>query len=57
LGLRFVPGVEISVSWLDQTLHMWSGWAIDPTNEALIAGLAQVAGWAGRAGGTYWRGT
>jgi predicted metal-dependent phosphoesterase TrpH len=43
LGLRFVPGVEISVSWLDQTLHI-VGLGIDPTNEALIAGLAQVRG-------------
>ena len=43
LGLRFVPGVEISVSWLDQTLHV-VGLGIDPSNEALIAGLAQVRG-------------
>jgi predicted metal-dependent phosphoesterase TrpH len=43
LGLRFVPGVEISVSWLDQTLHM-VGLGIDRTNPALVAGLAQVRG-------------
>lgn len=43
LGLRFVPGVEISVSWLDQTLHI-VGLGVDPANEALISGLAQVRG-------------
>lgn len=43
LGLRFVPGVEISVSWLDQTLHI-VGLGVDPANEALIAGLAKVRG-------------
>ena len=43
VGLRFVPGVEISVSWLDQTLHI-VGLGVDPANEALISGLAQVRG-------------
>ena len=43
LGLRFVPGVEVSVSWLDQTLHI-VGLGIDPANPALIAGLAKVRG-------------
>jgi len=43
LGLRFVPGVEISVSWLDQTLHI-VGLGVDPANEALVAGLAKVRG-------------
>lgn len=43
IGLRFVPGVEISVSWLDQTLHI-VGLGIDPANQALISGLAQVRG-------------
>lgn len=41
LGLRFVPGVEISVSWLDQTLHI-VGLGVDYANPALIAGLQQV---------------
>ncbi len=41
LGLRFVPGVEISVSWLDQTIHI-VGLAVDPANAALAAGLRQV---------------
>ncbi len=43
IGLRFVPGVEISVSWLDQTLHI-VGLGVDPANQALISGLAQVCG-------------
>lgn len=41
LGLRFVPGVEVSVSWLDQTVHI-VGLGVDFTNPALIAGLDQV---------------
>ncbi|WP_374244946.1 3',5'-nucleoside bisphosphate phosphatase [Zoogloea sp.] len=41
LGLRFVPGVEVSVSWLDQTVHI-VGLGIDPTDAALIAGLDRV---------------
>jgi len=41
LGLKFVPGVEVSVSWLDQTVHI-VGLGVDPTNAALIAGLDQV---------------
>lgn len=41
LGLRFVPGVEVSVSWLDQTVHI-VGLGVDPSNAALIAGLDQV---------------
>lgn len=41
LGLRFVPGVEVSVSWLDQTLHI-VGLGIDPSNPALVAGLERV---------------
>lgn len=41
LGLRFVPGVEVSVSWLDQTVHI-VGLGIDPTDGALIAGLDRV---------------
>ncbi len=42
LGLRFIDGVEISVSWgEDTTLHI-VGLAIDPCHPALLAGLAQV---------------
>lgn len=42
LGLRFVDGVEISISWGDdQTVHI-VGLGIDPDNPVLIAGLQQV---------------
>lgn len=42
LGLRFVDGVEISISWGDDaTVHI-VGLDIDPGHAALIAGLAQV---------------
>lgn len=41
-GLRFVDGVEISISWgNDQTVHV-VGLGIDPENSALVAGLEQV---------------
>jgi len=43
LGLRFVPGVEVSVSWLDQTLHI-VGLGFDPSNGALVEGLGKVRG-------------
>ncbi len=50
-GLRFVAGVEISVSWvapgdidsLPITIHI-VGLGIDPTNPALLDGLASVRG-------------
>ena len=42
LGLRFVDGVEISVSWGDDTTLHIVALGIDPTNPALLAGLAQV---------------
>lgn len=41
LGLRFVTGVEISVSWGRHNLHV-VGLGFDPGNEALKQGLAQV---------------
>ncbi|HXF79273.1 MAG TPA: PHP domain-containing protein [Usitatibacter sp.] len=41
LGLTFVPGVEISVSWGDTTLHV-VGLAVDPSAPALVAGLASI---------------
>lgn len=42
LGLAFVDGVEISISWGDdQTVHI-VGLGIDPANPALVAGLQQV---------------
>ncbi|HMX16386.1 MAG TPA: 3',5'-nucleoside bisphosphate phosphatase [Rhodocyclaceae bacterium] len=44
LGLAFVNGTEISVSWGDdQTVHV-VGLGIDPHDAALQAGLAQVRG-------------
>jgi len=39
LGLRFFPGVEISVTWRAQTLHI-VGLGIDPDNAALTEGIA-----------------
>lgn len=39
LGLLLVPGVEISVTWNHQTVHI-VGLNIDPANEALQKGLA-----------------
>ncbi len=41
LGLDFVPGVEISVTWREQTVHI-VGLGIDAGNAALIEGLAHV---------------
>lgn len=42
IGLRFVDGVEISISWGDdQTVHI-VGLGIDPANTALIEGLKGV---------------
>ena len=39
VGLRLVPGVEISVTWNGVTVHI-VGLGIDPRNETLQAGLA-----------------
>ena len=41
VGLAFVPGVEISVTWAGRTVHV-VGLGIDPENEALRQGLATV---------------
>ncbi|WP_018410907.1 3',5'-nucleoside bisphosphate phosphatase [Methyloversatilis thermotolerans] len=41
LGLDFVDGVEISVTWMDMTIHV-VGLAIDPRHAPLSEGLAQV---------------
>lgn len=42
VGLRFVDGVEISISWGDdQTVHIL-GLGVDPANAELLAGLHQV---------------
>jgi predicted metal-dependent phosphoesterase TrpH len=42
LGLRFVDGVEISVSWDDDTTVHIVALGIDPDDAGLAAGLAQV---------------
>ncbi|HWS11574.1 MAG TPA: 3',5'-nucleoside bisphosphate phosphatase [Rhodocyclaceae bacterium] len=49
LGMDFVDGVEISVSWRDSTVHV-VGLGVDPGSEALREGLARIRdGRAGRA--------
>ena len=40
-GLRFLNGVEISVTWNFQTLHV-VGLNIDPANHVLLSGLAKI---------------
>ena len=40
-GIGFMPGVEVSVSWQDITLHV-VGLGIDPASPTLREGLAQV---------------
>ena len=41
IGLRFVPGVEVSVTYAEQTVHI-VGLGIDPASEVLRNGLADV---------------
>ena len=42
IGLRFVDGVEVSISWGDdQTVHI-VGLAVDPDNATLLEGLQRV---------------
>lgn len=41
LGMHYVPGVEISVTWSEQTVHI-VGLRIDETNATLIEGLAKT---------------
>jgi 3',5'-nucleoside bisphosphate phosphatase len=41
LGIRFIDGVEISVTWAGMTLHI-VGLGVDPASEALERGLASV---------------
>ena len=41
LGLPYVPGVEISVTWAGETIHV-VGLGIDPLNADLIAGVART---------------
>lgn len=41
LGMRYVAGVEISVTWAARTVHI-VGLRIDPTHPTLVAGLEQT---------------
>ena len=41
LGLPFVPGVEISITWAGQTVHI-VGLHVDERNPVLLAGLART---------------
>ena len=41
LGIRFVPGVEISITWSGETVHI-VGLQIDEKNSSLLKGLAQT---------------
>ncbi|WP_087722929.1 3',5'-nucleoside bisphosphate phosphatase [Pandoraea sp. PE-S2T-3] len=43
LGMRYVSGVEISITWANRTVHI-VGLNIDPENAALVAGLAATRG-------------
>ncbi|MCK6421172.1 MAG: PHP domain-containing protein [Aquabacterium sp.] len=43
LGMAWLAGVEVSVTFAGETVHVL-GLGIDPTNEALQRGLAQVRG-------------
>jgi len=41
LGLTLIPGIEISVTWSTQTVHIL-GLGIDPSNAIMQAGLAKL---------------
>jgi predicted metal-dependent phosphoesterase TrpH len=41
LGMRYIPGVEISVTWLGQTLHI-VGLGFDPLHPILVSGLQTI---------------
>jgi hypothetical protein len=40
-GLQFIPGVEVSVTWMNRTIHI-VGLNIDPANIQLVNGLQEV---------------
>ncbi len=42
-GMRYLTGTEISVSFIDQTVHI-VGLGFDPDDQALVAGLRQTRG-------------
>ncbi len=41
LGLRYVPGVEISVTWAGETIHV-VGLGVNPVDAELVAGVART---------------
>ena len=41
VGMQFIPGVEISITWAGQTVHI-VGVRIDETNPVLLQGLADT---------------
>ncbi|NLY63872.1 MAG: PHP domain-containing protein [Alcaligenaceae bacterium] len=41
LGMTYIPGIEISVTWAEHTLHI-VGLGIDPDNEEMNAGLDRI---------------
>lgn len=41
IGMQFIPGVEISITWANQTVHI-VGLRIDETNPVLLQGLADT---------------
>ena len=41
LGMKYLGGVEISVTWMGQTIHI-VGLGIDPDNTGLVEGLRQT---------------
>jgi predicted metal-dependent phosphoesterase TrpH len=41
LGMHFVPGVEISITWAGQTVHI-VGLHVDEDNQALVQGLEET---------------
>jgi hypothetical protein len=49
LGLQFVAGIELSVTWSHQTVHI-VGLGINPDNEALNKGLMALREFRGRRG-------
>jgi predicted metal-dependent phosphoesterase TrpH len=42
-GMRFIDGVEISVTWRGQTIHV-VGLDVDPTHDLLVAGVRATRG-------------
>lgn len=49
VGLHFVPGIELSVTWSHQTIHI-VGLGIDPDNVTLNLGLKKLREFRGRRG-------